>query len=60
MQDKDNVCFIRINHVNMHRVFADSESVIKKRTCPVKKKLILQCQTDFLFEQLFFYYTPNS
>ncbi len=26
----------------------------------VKKKLILQCQTDFLFEQLFFYYTPNS
>ncbi len=31
MQDKDNVCFIRINPVNIHRVFADSESVIKKK-----------------------------
>ncbi len=60
MQDKDNVCFIRINHVNIHRVFADSESVIKKRSYLVKQKLILQCQTDILFEQLSFYYTPNS
>ncbi len=60
MQDKDNVCFIKINYVNIHRVFADSESVVKKRSYLVKQKLILQCHTDFLFEQLFFYYTPNS